>query len=516
MMNLLRRAGASAHAERVRLARERSDVFVAGLLGIEVADFQRAWHRKLETEDRLVLWAPVEHGKTFQLSTGYAVWCLGRNPRLHGLVLGASLGSAVKILSAIRRLIDESRWVREVFPHLKPQQGRYAKWSDDAIRVEGQAPGDKDYSFQAIGIGGSILGARIDLAIGDDLCTFETTATALQRQRVTDWWRSTVEGRLTAKAQALVLGNAWFPDDVMHRLVRESKYASHRDEAYRELPDGSIEPASILWPKQWTRARLEKFRERLGSDIEARRQMRCIAYASGSSQFELGWFDRAFELGAVLWPTTFGTQFARFLARYDGPMPVVTGVDLGVSRKPGADFTSIFTMAIHPTTNRRYPLKVQRGRWTGPEIIERLKTVHVAYGGRTVVENNAAQDYLAQWLRASGVMVETCQTGANKADPRFGVPSIAQELEGGLWVLPTEPEMHQWRADCLGYSPERHVGDVLMSSWFAREAARKAAYTEGETVDPDFGSDRRTHNLRARYNIGERASSRARSYAAFH
>jgi hypothetical protein len=121
------------------------------------------------------------------------------------------------------------------------------------------------------------------------------------------------------------------------------------------------------------------------------------------------------------------------------------------------------------------------------------------FGGDIVVENNAAQDYLLQFTREKGIPVKAHTTGTSKADPRFGVPSIAQELEMGLWALPLEPFIHQWRADCLSYSPDKHTGDTLMASWFAREAARQAQYVEAGVVDPEV--ERRSHSrqLRARY-----------------
>lgn len=491
----------------VRQARDDFAVFVEGLLSVEVAPFQRRWHAVVTQHDRVVLWAPVEHGKTAQMSIAYAVWCLGRNPSLHGLIVGATAAAAEKILSAVRQVIDESPWVREVFPGLKPVRGKYAKWTDEKIRVEGIALGDKDYSMQAIGFGGSILGARLNLLIGDDLVTFETSATHLQRQKVIDWWLSTLVGRLLPKARVLLLGNAWFPDDLMHHLVRHSKYVEHRDEAYREHADGKLDSSSILWPEQWDAARLSQRIEELGL-VEARRQLRCIAYASGSSQFDIEWFDRAFTLGEQLWGTTFGKLLPRFLARYDGHLPVKTGVDLGVSRKEGADFTSMFTIAVDGA-GRRFPIHVERGKWTGPEIINRLARVHALYGGEIIVENNAAQDYLLQWAQEKGIVVRATTTGSSKADPRFGVPSIAQELEQGLWALPLEPQIHQWRADCLAYSPDKHVGDTLMASWFAREAARRSSYVEAGVVDPEV--ERRSHSraLRARYG-GTRRDSRLR------
>jgi len=507
----LRAAAVAAQAERVRVARADFAVFLEGLhrdIGLRVAPFQREWHRLAKVNDRVVIWAPVEHGKSVQMTVAYAVWRLGNDPRLHGLIVGATAGAAEKRLSAVRQLIDESPWVHEVFPALRPVKGKYAKWTDQAIRVEGIALGDQDYSLQAIGFGGSILGARLDFLIGDDLVTFETSATHLQRRKVIDWWLSTLVGRLLPSAKVLLLGNAWFPDDLMHFLVQESGYVGHRSEAYRELPDGSVDPESILWPERWTLARLQQRIKELGSPVEARRQLRCIAYASGSSQFDLEWFDRAFTQGEALWPGAFGKLLPRFLLRYDGVWPVKTGVDLGVSRKESSDYTCIFTIAVDPETNRRFPIHIDRGRWTGPQIVKKLAAVHELFGGDIVVENNAAQDYLLQFTREKGIPVQATTTGASKADPRYGVPSIAQELEMGLWALPLEKNVHLWRADCLAYSPDKHVGDTLMASWFAREAARQSFHAATQTVDPEV-MRRQTQTMRARYSgipAGRRSS----------
>jgi hypothetical protein len=498
-------AGRAARRGNIARARQDPSAFVDGLFGFQSAPFQREWHRQVETHDRLILWAPVEHGKTARMM-GHAIWWLGRNPESHGLIVGESSTAAVKLLSSIRRTITESPWVREVFPDLKPAEGRYAKWTDFAIRVAGQRLGDKDYSLQAIGVDGAILGARLDWVIGDDLCTFHTTATSLQRQKVRDWWVSTIEGRLLKDAKAVILGNAWFPDDVMHRLHRENEYAGHRVEGFREREDGTVDPESILWPAQWSAERIAMFIKRSGSRLEANRQLRCIAYASSSAQFELEWFDRAFALGADTWRKAFGVIGPpRFLTKYRGPFRVYTGVDLGVGRSSKNDQTSIFTIAVDAATQRKYPIHVEFGRWTGPEIIARIKRVYADFGGSIHVEANGAQDFLVQWTQEQGVPVHAFQTTSAKADPAFGVPSIAQDLAAGLWALPEEDAIHKWRGQCLEYTPGPHVGDILMSSWFAREAARTSSYVAGETVDP---GGRATATLRARYDIQDRRGLR--------
>lgn len=503
--------GAAARRARVLAAQRDPSVFVDGLLTdprsgarFQAAAFQRDWHRRVEAERRLVLWAPIEHGKSARM-IGHAIWWLGKNPAGHGLIVGESATSSQKLLAAIRRAIDEEPWVREVFPHLRPVRGRYAKWTDEQIRVEGIVMGDPHPSVQAVGPDGGILGARLDWVLGDDLCSFHTTATALQRQKVYDWWLSTVAGRLVEKSKVLILGNAWFPDDLMHRLAAKHGYASHKTEAFTETVDGKVDEASLLWPERFSRAVMQQRFEELGP-VEGRRQLRCVAYASGSTLFDIGWFDAAFARGADEWTEAFGRPYGQgFLPAYHGPWPTYTGVDLAVSRKSKSDYTCIFTIAVNPETSRRYVVRVRRERMTGPQIIADLKQVYADFGGRIMVENNGAQDYLLQWMRESGVPVEAFGTGLNKADPRYGVQSLAQELASDMWALPTENELHQWRADCLSF-PGEHTGDVLMASWFAREAARTAPIINGATIDPH--DTRSAYSLRARYDLTSRRGLR--------
>jgi hypothetical protein len=120
-----------------------------------------------------------------------------------------------------------------------------------------------------------------------------------------------------------------------------------------------------------------------------------------------------------------------------------------------------------------------------------------------MVENNAAQDFIRQFAREEGVVTRAFTTGKNKADPALGVPSLGVELEQGLWILPCGDEKSQriavkWRTQCLAYAPGQHTGDLLMSSWFAREAARSDSATATESA-PDASTRADYRKLRARY-----------------
>ena len=137
----------------------------------------------------------------------------------------------------------------------------------------------------------------------------------------------------------------------------------------------------------------------------------------------------------------------------------------------------MFTIVVHPNGSREI-LDVCSGRWTGPEIVQRIVDLHYRYQSIVIVENNAAQDFILQFTQAmSAVPVKPFNTGSNKYHPEFGIEGMATEMANGKWIIPNQhgsvhPEVGAWINDILYYDPNAHSGDRLMASWFAREGAR--------------------------------------------
>jgi hypothetical protein len=59
------------------------------------------------------------------------------------------------------------------------------------------------------------------------------------------------------------------------------------------------------------------------------------------------------------------------------------------------------------------------------------------------------------------------------------VESLAAEMAAGKWLIPCQPGslrpnrvISKWITEMLDYQPGAHTGDLLMSSWIARELAR--------------------------------------------
>lgn len=476
----------------VRAARLDSSIFVDLIFGYESASFQQEWHRIWNRPGaHVVQWSPVEHGKT-QQATGWALHLLGRDPENTRILwVGPSQSVARKSTNIIKTLIEEPpKTLSAVFPRLRPQYGTGEKWTETMFRVAGCRATEKDASVEVAGIETSILGGRFTDIILDDICTMNTTYTAEARAKVTKWVESTVLGRLLAGGRIICLGNAWYSDDVMHALKAKGFTVIH-NKAYREDDSGRIIPESVLWPAQFPAWRLGELPDSLLPDgsptkrrdfgtIESLRQLRCQPYNAGQSQFDLRWFDRAMQAGEGL----------TLVDEYKGEWgPAYLGVDVGITEKEGRDFWGFFAIAVDPATGRRRLLNGVQARMTGPTGIGQLKAWWIAFAPVIMVENNAAQEFIRQFAGEEGIPTRPFTTGKNKANVPFGVPSLGVELEQGMWILPSGDERSralaiQWRTQCLAYTPGQHTGDLLMASWFAREAARGGGGPEGVVGKP--------------------------------
>ena len=470
----------------VRAARRDSSTFTDLIFRYESAPFHRHWHDIWNRPGvRCVQWSPVEHGKTQQV-TGWAAHRIGTAPESARILwVGSALAASRKSVGVIKQLIETGQGeLMAVFPRLRPG----FKWTESQLSVAGAPVTEKDYTLEAVGVEGEILGGRFTDVILDDICTAQTTYTSQQREKVTKWVLSTIMGRVLPGGRIICLGNAWYPDDVMH-VLEERGYTTIRDHAYEEDESGRIVPESILWPAQFPLERLGELpdsrlpngepakRRELGT-IEAMRQLRCIPYAPGQGRFRLEWFEAAMRAGA-------GLTLLPAEALYHGEHgQAFLGIDCGISEKEGRDLWGFWCMGVNPKTGKKVPLDALEARMEGPAALATLRDWYRRFSPVTWVENNAAQEFFRQFAGAEGIATRAHTTGRNKLDPSTGIASLGVELEQGQWILPAGDErsaamMTKWRSQCLAYTPGQHTGDLLMASWICREGARKGADVEG-------------------------------------
>lgn len=430
---------------------------------IEQGPVHDRWHVAIDKHPRLVLWSHVEAGKTQQISIGRTLHKMGLQPNLRGAIVSNTGDMAKKIVRALGQYIEKSDELHAVFPRLRPTSNPALPWTSMSLTVERDVI-SKDPTIQACGVHGNILGSRLDWVVLDDILDYENTHSPQAREDTWRWLKASVLGRLTANAQVVVIGNAWHPEDVMHKLVEESGYKGLRFPVRDKA-------GHLSWPARWPITRIEATRVELGP-LEFARQMLCMARDDSQARFKREWVDKCVRRGD-------GYRLVHRVDELPEGFFIITGVDLAVQKHAAAGLTVFFTICLWPDGTRQI-LNIDAARLSGPEILARLEDLHERYGGVFIVENNAAQQYLHDFAAANAAMranIRAFTTGRNKAHPEYGIESMAAELDRGQWIIPSkrgrvDDQIDRWIGDLLYYDPQGHTGDRLMASWFAREGCR--------------------------------------------
>lgn len=509
----IKQAARSARRSVARIARADPSVFNEFVLRderngqrIKLAPMHIKWHELITAHPRLVFWSHVDAGKSSNVSIGRVLWELGKNPNMRIAILSKTNELAMKIVRTLGQYLEKSSEIREVFPNLLPSNDPSLPWTSHALTVV-RSIHARDPSVQACGNFGNIQGARLDLVIIDDILDFENTRSVAIRDHLWGWFRGMVYGRLSEGGRVVAMGNAFHPDDVLHKLEKEPRYFGFRFPVMDKK-------GRLSWPDHWSHKRIQEAREDMGA-LEFARQLLCQARDDETSIIKREWVEacKARGQGRGLYPNA--ASFLKdnltdekdldALAAYelageidaDGKkiLPLgtssfgfrfYTGVDLGVQRHAKSDLSCLFTIAAHPD-GRRQVLWIESGRWTAPDILKRVGETYRRFGSIFVIENVAAQDYLVQLLREPGspwaaltVPVIPFTTGRQKAHEEFGIQGLGAELEGKRWIIPCgqdgklrSSELDAWIVELISFDKNAHSGDRLMASWFAREGARR-------------------------------------------
>lgn len=448
---------------------------------ITCAPIHHQWHKYWTEHEWSVLVAPVEHGKSFNV-IARLLWEIGRNPNVRCALIADSEEQAMQQLGIVKRYIEESPRLREVFPHLKRSTRPQHAWNMHAIEVE-RSPFLRSPTIHIYGSGTKIAGVRLDIIVLDDVLNLQNTNTLEAAQKTIKWFDTMVLTRAQdqadggAPARIWVIGTPFADWDLLHELPKRKSFAGSIFSAVQN-PDDKPSLWRPTWPEQWNLARLMKRFNGMQPSAFARKYL-CRVVNDINSRFPDWAIKKALNAGRGL---LFQTRQPLY---WPGPkrMPCWCGVDLGVGQKEGNDLTALVIVGLREDMKRQV-IHIESGRWTADEIIERVYEAHLRFNARLIVENVGAQDFLLQHTRSKKkIPVDPHSTGAtNKWDEAFGVESIAVELRQGLWVFPSGPkgdtppeELAALRVEMVSYrpGPGSHTGDRLMALWFAREGIRR-------------------------------------------
>lgn len=246
----------------------------------------------------LMVFMPPQHGKSEIISRNFPAWALGRDPDLK--IAGCSYSSdlAQQFSRSIQRTIDSQEY-QAIFPrtylngsHTRNDTKGYLRNVDLFETV-----GHRGF-YKAVGVGGSLTGTPVDIAIIDDPVKDATEAySPVYRERVWNWYNTVLSTRLHNDSKQLFIMTRWHEDDLAGRILKSEP----DDWTVLSIPaiceqedDGEFHSerhiGDALWPQRHSIQKLQKQRERAPREFSALYQQHPTI--EGGNIVKRDWFQR--------------------------------------------------------------------------------------------------------------------------------------------------------------------------------------------------------------------------------
>ena len=413
--------------------------------------------RESNSKKKLLILQPRGRGKSM-LAISYCLRkiCTDRNTSI--LFISASAGQAEKRVRLIKQFLESDKvvedWASNEMPAFK---GSESKWTSTQLYV--QRPGASvDPTLEAIGSGGKITGAHVDVVVIDDLEDDTTTGSAGVRAKTREWLNATVTPILNQGGLMLVIGTRKNADDIYAHMKADPTFAVIEDPAIKTWPEsfdyvvetdksgreilkgvdvkGEYE---VLWPEFRPIEHLLMERRSMGATLFAR-EMQNEVIAVEDSIIKPEWFNEAktttYCLGEP--PATLDLENCVIVQAWD----LSIESDSKKANTNDTDYTVGVTLA-KDEKGTIWLLDAYRNRGiTQQDILNAIHTMYHKWSDfvRTVVvEKNSFGNLYVQQLQTTALPVKGVAMTRHNA-LRIGIHKIAVLFENNFVKLPIGDE----------------------------------------------------------------------------
>ena len=477
---------------------------------------ERMQEEAKETNDKkkLLVLAPRGHGKSL-LAISYCVRQICMNRNISILFISASAGQAEKRVRLIKQFLDSDKIVEdwadgEEFPAFK---GPDTKWTSTQLYVKRDGA-SVDPTLEAIGSGGKITGAHVDIVVIDDLEDDLTTASPGVRQKTRDWLAATVTPILNQGGMMLVIGTRKHEQDIYAHMKTDPTFRVIEDNAILQWPENYeyitnvdekgneylkevkvVGDYKVLWPEFRPIEYLLMERRSMGSHLFAR-EMQNQVQSEDDAIIKRDWVDKA----------------KRSIYSFDIPPPinldectVVCGWDLSIegdkkkAQSKDTDFTVGWCIARDPK-GIIWVLDMFRDRGiTQQQIMDAIVSMYERWAEHVkevwVEKNSFGALYVQQLQRTTLPVKPVVMTAKNAL--RNSIHHIAVLFENQLIRLPfgdnyCQKEIDTFCDEAVAYPRGAH-DDTLTSFVHSLDAVKKVGNTYaiavGDKVFNHMGED---------------------------
>lgn len=346
---------------------------------------------------RMVLSVPPRHGKSELASVLFPAWALGRDPRTQ-FILSTYGAELAEVMGRKTRDAIASEAYAACFPGvtLREDQKAKAKWVVEYRDPATGRPRKDGGGYTAVGVGGAVTGVGARIILVDDPHKDRAEAESpLARDRVWEYYKSTLYSRLEGAGAVIVIMQRWHGDDLVGRLLEEqARQVAAGEPGDRwevvEFPaiarEDEVDPATgqvwrrageALWPSKFPLDVLENIRAATDPyNFESQYQQSPIARATQEFRSELFKTWDAAELNRL---------------RASGRLRYSTAVDPAISQARTADSTVVLTVAKEIGGPRIFRVREDAGRYTPSQTVDLIFSHQLEFGSDVGVECVAYQ-----------------------------------------------------------------------------------------------------------------------------
>ena len=501
-------------------------LFWAYFLDLELEPFHTEFILAAEQYPRLLGEWPAGHGKSTNMSYGYPIWHVARNPNVRIIQIGKTTEEMDAYALQERNTLEKNERLNAWYGPFRdpdPSMRRLQPWSANGINVCRREISDPHNTIEWFGSNSdAALGHRCDMVIIDDVVTPDTAGTPERRSkllyRFREQWQTAPQYRFKiSKAPAskfpvrdplthkfsgylqvpkgifwpegieyqkiIVVGTVFHYQDLYHTLEKDKTFKHIRKDCFVEGEEG----IESLWPSRWSLENREREKISQGT-LSFNRRYRNLCLSEDDLAF------REEDLVRCL-------DGARRVGDFKESWRTILSLDPASGNASRFSAYPAFTLWGYDPKDKqrkRYLIDLTCQRDMGYHaMLDRAVSYHDRYHYDIfVIENNAFGSWLMDKdepaimeLKSRGVRIIGHHTDGKKKDPEWGVRSIEPFFRDGLYSIPyaedrdkslVDPWLEQFRMFPQGYQ------DLAMSTWFADLQIRKGGHFSGP-VKPGGG-----------------------------
>lgn len=411
---------------------------------------------------RLIVTMPPRHGKSELISKKFPAWYLGNYPD----------DEIILTSYAAELAVDFSKIARETFREWSHLWG--LEISDDTSaahrwKVKGHRGG-----LSAAGAGGPITGRGARVAIIDDpFKNYEEASSQTYRDKIWDWYRSTLLTRLTPDGAVIIVQTRWHEDDLVGRILEQVKAQDRLHEwTILELPALAEEndilgrnPGEPLWPERFDREWLLKMKEDIGSYLFSALYGQKPAPAEGQI-VKRSWF-RYFSIDGdyyVLHTPSGEKRFER------NKCMIFQTCDPAATESEHSDYFVLSTWAVTQDHDLllldvfRERAETTKHKSIILSLFERWSPMFVGVENRTFGLN------IIQDVKREGIPIKPLKADTDKVS-RFR-PMAARYEVGSVYHLKNAPWLLEYEKELLAFPKAKHDDQVDTASYAGLELSK--------------------------------------------